>query len=166
MANVTPVVVSGARHVAAPAADTVAIPGAASVAGALTIDSAAGTPLTAKSSLSADLNIIIERTGGTASVWNPYLPAGTTDLRLFANGADRVTFKNDGKVKLETTAGLVSASAALATTATTGFLYIPTCAGAPTGTPVTETGTVAMVFDTTNNKLMVYDGGWIGVTLA
>ena len=56
--------------------------------------------------------------------------------------------------------------AALATNATDGFAYIPTCAGAPTGAPTAFTGKVAMVFDTTNNKLMVYDGGWIGVVLA
>jgi hypothetical protein len=56
---------------------------------------------------------------------------------------------------------LVVGSAALATTATDGFLYIPTCAGVPTGVPTTQTGTVALQFDTTNNKLYVYDGGWL-----
>lgn len=54
--------------------------------------------------------------------------------------------------------------AALATTATDGFLYIPTCAGTPTGAPTAYTGKCAIVFDTTNNKLYVYDGGWIDVT--
>ena len=54
-------------------------------------------------------------------------------------------------------------SAALATGATTGFLHIPTCAGTPTGVPAaTQAGTRAIVFDTTNNKLYVYDGGWLG----
>lgn len=47
-----------------------------------------------------------------------------------------------------------------------GFLFIPTSAGAPSGTPSTYGGNVALVYDTTNNKLMVYDGGWIGVTLS
>lgn len=56
--------------------------------------------------------------------------------------------------------------AALATNATDGFTYIPTCAGAPSGVPTAYTGKTAMVFDTTNNKLMIYDGGWIGVTLS
>lgn len=53
---------------------------------------------------------------------------------------------------------------ALATNATDGFLYIPTCAGTPTGVPAAYTGKVAMVFDTTNNKLYIYDGGWLGGT--
>jgi len=60
--------------------------------------------------------------------------------------------------------GLVVGIAALATNATNGFLYIPTCAGTPTGVPTAQTGTVAMVFDTTNNKLYIYDGGWLGGT--
>jgi len=57
---------------------------------------------------------------------------------------------------------------ALATTSTGGFFCIPTCAGAPTGTPANvPTGAVAMVFDTTNLKLYAYTGGaWKSVTLA
>lgn len=49
-------------------------------------------------------------------------------------------------------------TAALATNATDGFLYVPTCAGTPTGTPTAQTGTVPIVVDTTNNKLYFYSG--------
>jgi hypothetical protein len=55
--------------------------------------------------------------------------------------------------------GLVLGSAALATTAVTGFLYVPSCAGAPTGVPEAHTGTAAVVVDSTNNKLYFYSGG-------
>lgn len=52
--------------------------------------------------------------------------------------------------------------AALATTATTGYVMIPSCAGAPTGVPADiPTGQVALHFDSTNNKLYVYDGAWL-----
>lgn len=52
--------------------------------------------------------------------------------------------------------------AALATTATVGYVMIPSCAGAPTGVPADiPTGQVALHFDSTNNKLYVYDGGWL-----
>lgn len=61
---------------------------------------------------------------------------------------------------------LVIGSVALATTATDGFVYVPTCAGTPTGVPTAQAGTAAMVYDTTNNKLCVYNGGWKQVTLA
>jgi hypothetical protein len=60
-----------------------------------------------------------------------------------------------------TTAGniVAGASAALATTATDGFLYVPTCAGTPTGTPTAITGMAPIVVNTTNNKLYFYSGG-------
>jgi len=50
-------------------------------------------------------------------------------------------------------------NAAIATNATNGFLYVPSCAGTPTGTPTTYTGRVPIVVDTTNNKLYFYSGG-------
>jgi hypothetical protein len=50
-------------------------------------------------------------------------------------------------------------SVALATTATDGFLYVPTCAGTPTGTPTSITGMAPIVVNTTNNKLYFYSGG-------
>lgn len=53
---------------------------------------------------------------------------------------------------------------ALATTATDGFLYIPTCAGTPTGVPTAFTGGIPLVYDTTGHKLWIYDGGWKGGT--
>lgn len=56
---------------------------------------------------------------------------------------------------------VVGSLAALTTTATDGFLYIPTTAGTPTGVPTSYTGKSAMVFDTTNNILYLYDSGWI-----
>jgi len=53
----------------------------------------------------------------------------------------------------------------LTTSATNGFPYIPTMAGAPTGTPTAITGKVPMVYDTTNNKICVYNGSWKCVAL-
>lgn len=54
---------------------------------------------------------------------------------------------------------LVMNTAAIATTATDGFVYIATCAGTPTGTPTAFTGRVPMVFDTTNSQFWIYTGG-------
>lgn len=51
-------------------------------------------------------------------------------------------------------------TAALATTATSGHGYIPTCAGTPTGVPATVTGFAALIYDTTAHKLWHYDAGW------
>jgi hypothetical protein len=54
---------------------------------------------------------------------------------------------------------------ALATTATTGFAYLPTCAGPPTGVPIAQAGYVPTVFDTTNSKIWIYNGAWKGVVV-
>jgi hypothetical protein len=51
-------------------------------------------------------------------------------------------------------------TAALATTATNGFFYIPGSAGTPTGVPTAKTGLVPMHYDTTNNEFYIYNGGW------
>lgn len=61
--------------------------------------------------------------------------------------------------KVTAYSSLIVGSAALATTATDGFLYLPSCAGPPTGTPTTQTGTVPFVFDSVDNRLYFYTGG-------
>lgn len=69
---------------------------------------------------------------------------------------------NAGKTYLRcdgATASVIVNDAAIATNATGGFLYVPSCAGTPTGTPTTYTGTVPIVVDSTNNKLYFYSGG-------
>lgn len=53
----------------------------------------------------------------------------------------------------------VAGVASIATTATDGFLYVPTCAGVPTGVPTTYTGFAPVVVDTTNNRLYFYSSG-------
>ena len=62
--------------------------------------------------------------------------------------------------------GLVVGTAVLANAATAGFLYLPTVAGTPTGVPVTQAGGAANVYDTTANKIWVYNGAWRGVLVA
>lgn len=57
---------------------------------------------------------------------------------------------------LDTSGDIVLNNAAIATTATTGFLYVASCAGTPTGTPAGHSGRVPLVVDTTNNKLYFY----------
>jgi len=56
-----------------------------------------------------------------------------------------------------------------ATGGTTGFIFLNTCAGTPTGVPATvvgaPSGAVACLYDTTANKLWVYNGAWRGVVL-
>ena len=50
-------------------------------------------------------------------------------------------------------------AASLATNMTQGFINIPGAAGAPSGTPANTTG-FPMYYDSTNNKIYVYNGSW------
>jgi hypothetical protein len=90
------------------------------------------------------------------STGGPFLivtSGGAYAIDFYTNLTLRFTVDGAGNV--------VVGTGALATNATDGFLYIPTCAGAPTGTPTAKTGRVPIVFNTTDNKLHVYDGGWL-----
>lgn len=75
-------------------------------------------------------------------------------------GTNTAVLGNSSIVTTQLRGNVISGNqAALATNATDGFLYIPSCAGTPTGTPTAITGKVPMVADTTNNKLYIYVGG-------
>jgi len=81
---------------------------------------------------------------------------GGTTWNFYANGTAPNLFSGS----------TIIGSAALATTATDGFLYIPTCAGTPTGVPTGYTGRVPMVYDSTTDRFYIYRGGWKSVLLS
>ncbi len=76
------------------------------------------------------------------------------ELAITAGGGEM--FRVDADVR-------IGSGIAIATSATVGFLLIPGCAGAATGDPADDSaGAVALVYDTTNNKLYANDGGgWL-----
>lgn len=88
-----------------------------------------------------DSNFLDERTGKISREWLSYLQ----QLALVV--------PEDGS------GNTVVGHGVLATTATDGFLYVPTCAGVPTGVPRTYTGRAAMIIDSTNNRLYFYSSG-------
>jgi hypothetical protein len=50
----------------------------------------------------------------------------------------------------------------IATNATTGFFYIPSCAGVPTGVPAVQAGMIPMVVDSTDGTIYYYvNGSWM-----
>jgi len=63
----------------------------------------------------------------------------------------------DSHLLLATGKNFIFGTAALATTATDGFLYLSSMAGTPTGTPTNNTDTIPFTFDSTNGKLYFYD---------
>jgi hypothetical protein len=96
-----------------------------------------------------DGNMQFQNTGaGTFT----FTQSGAGNMDFFTNSGQRVRIDGNGNVVIN--------SAAISTGATNGFLYIPTCAGTPTGTPTTYTGMVPLVYDTTNHQFWIYDSGW------
>ena len=140
--------------------------GAAGSRASLTLGRTAGDSNFALSGAAAEFSNIVIAGGETI------LRAATSHLVLTArNTSGAIKFATGAadtlKAQVSSLGSLVvGTGAALATNATDGFLYIPTSAGAPTGTPTTYTGRVAIEYDTTNNKLYVFNGAWKSVTLA
>jgi hypothetical protein len=90
--------------------------------------------------------------GASATMVDQLTLSAAGALRLHSYGAGTLVSDSSGNIT-------ASSASAVATNATDGFLYIPTCAGIPTGTPTTVTGLAPMVVDSVNNKLYIYAGG-------
>jgi hypothetical protein len=89
--------------------------------------------------------------GGTAPTGLAIGNNAAVPLVFGTNAVERMRVDGAGNVSVGT--------AALSTSAADGFLYIPTCAGTPTGGPTAKTGLAPLVINSTNNKLYFYSGG-------
>jgi hypothetical protein len=83
---------------------------------------------------------------------NVSIGSASDAMVMYTGATERARITSTGNV-------VAGGSVALATTATDGFLYVPTCAGTPTGVPTAITGMAPIVVNTTNNKLYFYSGG-------
>lgn len=83
------------------------------------------------------------------------------------SGSFPIEFGTNSLVRLtmSATGNLIIGTAALATTATDGFFYVSSSAGAPTGVPTAATGRVPIHYDTTNNHFYAYNTAWKKVAL-
>lgn len=95
------------------------------------------------------------------AVGAPALNLGDATSGLYRSASNVVAIATAGALQLSVgaTGSLIMGNAAISTSATDGFLYIATCAGAATGTPTSVTGRVPIVFDSTNGRLYAYYGG-------
>jgi hypothetical protein len=66
----------------------------------------------------------------------------------------------DLNTKFRATGGLIAGSGALNVSDSDGFLYFPSCAGIPVGTPNQYGATVPFVYDSTNKALYAYSDSW------
>jgi hypothetical protein len=102
----------------------------------------------------AQINFYVDGTPGINDM------PGRIVFQTTADGASsptpRMTIDNSGNIYSTT-----------GTTAmTSGFFYIPSAAGAPSGVPTAVSGRVPMFYDTTNNNFYIYNGAWKKVLLA
>lgn len=104
---------------------------------------------------------IIRNAFGLGNGANADLTANATPLGVGTFGNFKVVIgtNNAERVSVPGAGGFVVGTAALNTNATDGFLYIPTTAGTPIGTPSALTGRVPMVYDTSANVFWFYAGG-------
>ena len=109
-------------------------------------------------SLSVSQNINI---GFSSSAANVSVGGGSGTTNLYGNGNVIV---NAG---LTTASSLINASGLLLNTATSGFTYLSTVSGTPTGTPVSYTGAIPFVVDSANDLLYsYYAGAWQSISLS
>lgn len=85
------------------------------------------------------------------------------DSNTYTWGGSGVT----GLLYKPTTGSIALGNNHIATTATDGFLYIPSMSGAPTGTPTPIGGWMPIVINTSDNRIEVWTGsGWKHVALS
>lgn len=96
-------------------------------------------------------------------------------ITLEAGTGGSVVFNTDGanaRWTVNVNGHLVASSSrnlymgAGSTNMTNGFVYIPSAAGAPVGTPTANTGTIPLYYDSTNNRIYAYNGSWRSVVVA
>lgn len=85
---------------------------------------------------------------------------GSVVIQTAPAGASGTTLRTlVARLTVDQLGNIYPGTAALATGATDGFIYLQSCAGAPSGTPTTVTGRVPTIVDTTNGRLYAYYGG-------
>lgn len=136
--------------------------GAATIGGLLTVQRADQSTFSTDNTQTADwsANLFQWRTGGSVRAQMNVQKVGATAagqvyFQPFDTGGSAVN-----TLFIDYLGNVVSGPwAAIATNATNGFLYVPSCAGTPTGAPTSFTGKIPLVVDSTNNKLYFYSGG-------
>ncbi|HQR20124.1 MAG TPA: hypothetical protein PKV98_04620, partial [Burkholderiaceae bacterium] len=102
-----------------------------------------------------------------------YVTIGVAGTNAFVNSTNNggttqpLRFQIDGTsaIEIPTNRDVTLGPSGAVTTMVAGFPYLPAVAGTPTGVPTARAGFVPFVYDSTNNKLYVYNGGWKTTTV-
>jgi len=108
-----------------------------------------------------DTNVQITSTNGTVTQASGYAIGGFAYNGTLNSNPWGVVTNNTPRMQVDVYDNIIVTNGSRATNATDGFLYVPSCAGTPTGTPRTYTDAVPIIVDRTNNKLYFYtNGSW------
>jgi len=116
-----------------------------------------------------DIETYVNNRNSGAAEWERVLATNASSVPgVFNNGAgtnDILNAQDNGTTVFAVKDGgsSVFGSAALLTTATDGFPYIPSCPGLPTGVATANTGRIPIVIDSSNNRMYFYNSGWQNV---
>ena len=99
---------------------------------------------------------------GTMSCGTNAMTCGSLSSRAINSGTYSLTCGTIASTAINTftTGSVVCGINSTTTSRTDNFLYIPTAAGKPTGTPTSNAGLAPICYDTTDNRLYVYNSGW------
>jgi hypothetical protein len=105
----------------------------------------------------ANFRVIQNTSGVDKDIYIGFQSGVTSNLHLYCNNS-KLIYLNSGNVVL--------GNGAVTTTSTTGYVYIPTVSGTATGAATSYAGSVAMIYDTSANRLAIRSGGvWRSVLL-
>jgi hypothetical protein len=104
-------------------------------------------------------------TGGVNTTAISAQGGSNPSIVVYTIGTGGIDFKTSNTtntiLQLKDSFDVVIGNGSQTTSATAGFLFIPSCAGAPTGVPASiPSNRIALMYDRTNNKLYAYNGAW------
>lgn len=100
---------------------------------------------------------------GNVATFHPLEVSGWFTVQDPSNGAlfTKITWNNINTVYSSSNGQFVYGTAPMGIGDTDGFFCLRSCPGTPTGAPASlPEGAMPIVYDSTNNKIMVYNGGW------
>lgn len=102
---------------------------------------------------------LTNNTTGTTNSDGMIMNMSGVDMFFINRESGKIEWRTSDTVRASITSlgSFLAGTAALSTTATDGFLYIPSCAGAPSGTPTDHSNMSAIIHDTSNNRIYLYN---------
>jgi len=102
---------------------------------------------------------LTNNTTGTTNSDGMIMNMSGVDMFFINRESGKIEWRTSDTARASITSlgSFLAGTAAISTTATDGFLYIPSCAGAPSGTPTDHSNMSTIIHDTSNNRIYLYN---------